>query len=50
MNKELMVKAGFDPVIPDTILEEGWKMLIQFFGSEESVIAKLEEVIKSEKK
>lgn len=50
MNKEKMMKVGFDPSIPDNVLEEAWKSLLKFFDTEEALNKKLDEVIKREVK
>ena len=50
MNKELMIKAGFDKTIGDDVLEDSWNKLIKFFDTEENLIKYFNDVAKREKK
>ena len=50
MNKEKMLKVGFDSTISDKVLEEAWTSLLKFFETEEALNKKLDEVIKREVK
>lgn len=49
MNKEKMIKVGFPENVQDEILVEAWASLGRFFGSDEDINKKLDEVIAKQK-
>lgn len=49
MNKEKMIRAGFEVGVSDELLEEGWQRMISFYGSAEAADAMLDRSIEDQK-
>lgn len=49
MNREKMIKAGFEANLSDEIMNEAWASLLRFFATDEAINIKLDEVIARQK-